>query len=282
MTTTTTVVEEYPEQYETKYDVTEGWTGTPTHYCPGCEHGILTRLVGEAMEELGIRERTVMVDSVGCSVLAYKYFNCDHIVAPHGRAPALMAGVKRMHPELMVYTIQGDGDALAIGMLETVYAAVRGEPITVFLVNNAIYGMTGGQMAPTTVPGQVTTTTPYGRDPALTGIPVDIMKLLSTIDNTAYLRRSVLAPQPLMGKKGLVYQTRNILDAKRTILNAFKVQEKGGYSLIEFMSTCNVNWKMTVEDSKRYLYDTILKQYPPGLYKDRFGIEKEGIVTIAK
>ena len=137
-------------------------------------------------------------------------------------------------------------------------------------------------MAPTTVPGQVTTTTPYGRDPALTGKPVDIMKLLSTIDNTAYLRRSLLAPQPLMGKKGLVYQTRNILDAKKTILNAFKVQEKGGYSLIEFMSTCNINWKMTVEDSKHYLYDTILKQYPPGLYKDRFGIEKEGVATIGK
>ncbi len=279
---TTPLLEECPELYEAKYDVTEGWTGTPTHYCPGCEHGILTRLVAQAIEELGVRERTVMVDSVGCSVLAYKYFNCDHIVAPHGRAPAVMAGVKRVHPELTVYTIQGDGDALAIGMLETLYAAVRGEPITIFLVNNAIYGMTGGQMAPTTLPGQITTTTPYGRDTTQTGNPVDIMKIMSTIDNASYLRRSVLAPQPVMGKKGLVYQTRNILEAKRTILNAFKVQEKGGYSLIEFMSTCNVNWKMTVDESKHYLYETILKQYPPGLYKDRYAIEKEGAIAIGK
>ena len=160
-------------------------TENPTHYCAGCEHGTLTRLVAYAMDKLGIRERTVMIDSVGCSVLAYNYFNCDHIEAPHGRAPAIAAGLKRIRPELMVFTIQGDGDAASIGLLELIYAAKRGTPITVFLVNNAIYGMTGGQMAPTTLEGMVTTTTPYGRDPALTGTHLDTSKLLGEIDGAA-------------------------------------------------------------------------------------------------
>ncbi len=261
------------EEYETKYGIPEGWTGTPTHYCPGCEHGILTQLVATALEELGIREKTVMVDSVGCSVLAYNYFNCDHIQAPHGRAPAVMAGVKRVHPELNVFTIQGDGDALAIGLLETVYAAVRAEPITIFLYNNAIYGMTGGQMAPTTIPGQVTTTTPFGRDPATTGRPLDIMKILSQIEGVAYLRRGVLVPKPVQSKNGLTYQVKDILEAKKIVENAFKVQEKGGYAFVEFLGTCNVNWKMTVEESKHYFHDNILKAYPPGVYKDKFGME---------
>jgi 2-oxoglutarate/2-oxoacid ferredoxin oxidoreductase subunit beta len=260
-------------EYETKYGSPEGWTRLPTHYCPGCEHGILTRLVATTLEDMGILEKTVMVDSVGCSVLAYNYFNCDHIEAPHGRAPAVMAGVKRVHPELNVFTIQGDGDALAIGMLETVYAAVRAEPITVFLYNNAIYGMTGGQMAPTTMPGQVTTTTPYGRDPSVTGAPVDIMKILSQIDGVSYLRRGVLAPQPVQSKRGKMYQIKNVLDAKKIVENAFKTQAKGGYAFVEFLGTCNVNWKMTVEESKEFLYDKVLKQYPPGVFKDKFAWE---------
>lgn len=261
------------EDYETKFHETIGWTGLPTHYCPGCEHGILTRLIALTLEEMGLRERAVMVDSVGCSVLAYDYFNCDHIQAPHGRAPAVMAGVKRMHPELAVFTIQGDGDALAIGLLETVYAAIRGEPITVFLYNNSIYGMTGGQMAPTTLPGQVTTTTPYGRDLKTTGSPIDIMKLLSPIEGVAYLRRGVLVPQPVKAKHGLMYQVKNILDAKRIVENAFKTQLKGGYAFVEFLGTCNVHWKMTVEESKHYLFDHIVKQYPPGVFRDRFGLD---------
>jgi 2-oxoglutarate ferredoxin oxidoreductase subunit beta len=261
------------EDYETKFGPTVGWTGLPTHYCPGCEHGILTRLIALTLEEMGLLKKTVMVDSVGCSVLAYDYFNCDHIQAPHGRAPAVMAGVKRTHPELTVFTIQGDGDALAIGLLETVYAAIRGEPITVFLYNNSIYGMTGGQMAPTTMPGQVTTTTPYGREVETTGNPIDIMKILSPIERVSYLRRGVLVPQPVKAKHGLMYQVKNILDAKRIIENAFKVQEKGGYSFVEFLGTCNINWKMTVEESKHCLFDQVIKHYPLGVFRDRFGIE---------
>ncbi len=261
------------EDYATKLDVTTGWTGVPTHYCPGCEHGILTRLIAVTLEEMGLLEKAVMVDSVGCSVLAFDYFNCDHIQAPHGRAPAVMAGVKRVRPELTVFTIQGDGDALAIGLLETVYAAIRGEPITVFLYNNSIYGMTGGQMAPTTIPGQVTTTTPHGRDPKTTGSPVDIMKILSSIEGVSYLRRGVLAPQPVKAKHGLMYQVKNTLDAKRIVENAFKAQLKGGYAFVEFLGTCNVHWKMTVEESKHYLFDHMVKQYPPGVFRDRFGLD---------
>ncbi len=260
--------------YETKYEVHDGWTGAATHYCPGCEHGTLTHLIGETLEGLGIRDKTVMVDSVGCSVLAYDYLNCDHIQAPHGRAPAVMAGVKRTHPELIVFTVQGDGDALAIGLLETVYAALRGEPITVFLYNNSIYGMTGGQMAPTTMPGQITTTTPVGRDPVSTGSPIDIMKILAPFPGVSYLRRGVLAPQPIMTRNGMMYQIRNVLEARKIIENAFKTQLKGGYSFVEFLGTCNINWKMTVEESKRYLYDTTMKQYPPGVFRDTFGTEE--------
>jgi 2-oxoglutarate/2-oxoacid ferredoxin oxidoreductase subunit beta len=261
------------EEYQTRYEVHDGWTGIPNHYCPGCEHGILTHLIAETLEDMKIREKTVMVDSVGCSVLAYDYLNCDHIQAPHGRAPAIMAGVKRTHPELTVFTVQGDGDALAIGLLETVYAALRSEPITVFLYNNSIYGMTGGQMAPTTIPGQVTTTTPFGRDPSSTGSPIDIMKILAPIPGVAYLRRGVLAPQPIEAKNGMMYQIKSVLEAKRIIENAFKTQLKGGYSFVEFLGTCNINWKMSVEESKRYLYDKTVKQFPTGLFRDKFGVE---------
>lgn len=261
------------EEYETKLGVPIGWTGVPTHYCPGCEHGILTRLIALVLEDRGVHDKAVMVDSVGCSVLAYDYLNCDHIQAPHGRAPAVMAGVKRTHPELIVFTVQGDGDALAIGLLETIYAAMRGEPVTVFLYNNAIYGMTGGQMAPTTLPGQVTTTTPFGREPQNTGNPIDIMKILAQTEGPAYLRRGILAPEPVNAKHGMLYQIKNILEARRIIENAFKVQQKGGYSLVEFLGTCNINWKMTVEESKHYLYNEIVKQYPPGVFKDKFGVE---------
>jgi 2-oxoglutarate ferredoxin oxidoreductase subunit beta len=261
------------EEYETKLGIPTGWTGLPTHYCPGCEHGILTRLIATVLDEMGILEKAVMVDSVGCSVLAYDYLNCDHIQAPHGRAPAVMAGVKRTHPELLVFTVQGDGDALAIGLLETIYAATRGETVTVFLYNNGIYGMTGGQMAPTTLPGQVTTTTPFGRDLQTNGNPIDIMKILSQIEAPSYLRRGILAPEPVNAKHGKMYQIKNVLDAKRIIENAFKVQQKGGYSFVEFLGTCNVNWKMTVEESKRYLYDQVVKRYPPGVFRDKLGIE---------
>jgi 2-oxoglutarate ferredoxin oxidoreductase subunit beta len=250
-------------------------TDNPTHYCAGCEHGTLTRLIGSAMDELGIREKTVMIDSVGCSVLAYNYFNCDHIVAAHGRAPAVAAGLKRVRPELMVFTVQGDGDAASIGLLELIYAAQRSTPITVFLVNNGIYGMTGGQMAPTTLAGQVTTTTPYGRDPALTGLELDVSKLLGEIEGAAYVKRASLVLTELESQRGKVYTIKNILDAKKSIENAFKVQALGGFAFVEFLSTCSINWKMSVLEAKRFVQDHTMKKFALGVYRDTLGVEKK-------
>lgn len=253
----------------------ESLTDNPTHYCAGCEHGTLTRLIGSTMDELGIREKTVMIDSVGCSVLAYNYFNCDHIVAAHGRAPAVAAGLKRVRPELMVFTVQGDGDAASIGLLELVYAAQRSTPITVFMVNNGIYGMTGGQMAPTTLAGQVTTTTPYGRDPALTGFELDVSKLLGEIEGAAYVKRASLVVTELESQKGKVYTIKNILDAKKSVENAFKVQALGGFAFVEFLSTCSINWKMSVLEAKRFVQDHTIKKFPLGVYRDTLGVEKK-------
>ena len=250
-------------------------TDNPTHYCAGCEHGTLTRLIASTMDELGIREKTVMIDSVGCSVLAYNYFNCDHVVAPHGRAPAVAAGVKRLKPELTVFTVQGDGDAASIGLLELIYAAKRATPITVFLVNNGIYGMTGGQMAPTTLPGQVTTTTPYGRDPGLTGTELDTSKLLGQIDGAAYVRRASLVVTEISNPRGIVYTIKNLLDAKKSVHNAFKVQALGGFAFVELLSTCSVNWKMPVLEAKRYVNEHVIPRFPLGVYRDTFGVEKQ-------
>ena len=253
----------------------ESLTDNPTHYCAGCEHGTLTRLIAAAMDELGIREKTVMIDSVGCSVLAYNYFNCDHIIAAHGRAPAVATGLKRVKPELSVFTVQGDGDAASIGLLELVYAAKRATPITVFLVNNAIYGMTGGQMAPTTLEGQITTTTPFGRDAAMTGTEFDVSKLLGGIDGAAYVKRVSLAVQELSSQRGKVYTVKNLLDAKRAVVNAFKVQALGGFAFVELLSTCSINWKMPILDAKRFVYEHMVKKFPLGVYKDTFGVEKQ-------
>jgi 2-oxoglutarate ferredoxin oxidoreductase subunit beta len=225
------------------------------------------------MDDLGIREKTVMIDSVGCSVLAYNYLNCDHIVAAHGRAPAVGAGLKRVHPELMVFSVQGDGDAASIGLLELIYAAKRATPITVFLVNNTIYGMTGGQMAPTTLEGEVTTTTPFGRNSQLTGTPMDVSKLVATIDGAAYVKRGSLAVQEISSQRGKVYTIKNLLDAKKSVENAFKVQALGGFAFVELLSTCSINWKMSVLDAKRFVNDAMVKKFPLGLYKDTFGVE---------
>jgi 2-oxoglutarate ferredoxin oxidoreductase subunit beta len=227
------------------------------------------------MDELKIRERTVMIDSVGCSVLAYNYFNCDHVIAAHGRAPAVAAGLKRVRPELVVYTVQGDGDAASIGLLELVYAADRGTPITVFMVNNGIYGMTGGQMAPTTLEGQITTTTPEGRSRSLTGSELDVSKLIAGIDGPAYVKRASLVLAEISSPKGKAYTIKNILDAKKSVLNAFKVQEKGGFAFVEFLSTCSINWHMSILDAKRHVYDQVVKKYPLGVFKDTFGVEKQ-------
>jgi len=250
-------------------------TETPTHYCAGCEHGTLTRLIAAAIDDLGLREKTVMIDSVGCSVLAYNYLNFDHVVSAHGRAPAVAAGLKHVRPELTVFTVQGDGDAASIGLLELVYAAKRGTPITIFLVNNAIYGMTGGQMAPTTLEGQVTSTTPFGRDAHLTGTELDVSKLISGMDGASYVKRVSLAVQELSTPRGKVYTIKNLLDAKKSVENAFKVQALGGFAFVELLSTCAVNWKMPVLDAKRFVYERMVKKFPLGLYKDSFGVEKE-------
>lgn len=248
-------------------------TGKQTHYCAGCEHGTLTRLIANALNNLRLRERTIMVDSVGCSVLAHDYINTDAIQAPHGRAPAVMTGVKLMRPDLVVFSIQGDGDGLSIGLLELLYAAHRGEPITVFLVNNATYGMTGGQMAPTTPEGMVTTTSPFGRDTRYTGPPLDASRLIAGFERAAYVRRVSLAIAPLASTD--IYSARGTMQCAEAVENAFKVQLLGGFSFVEVVSTCSVNWKISVLDSKRYATEVLSKVFPSGVYKDSFGMEKK-------
>ena len=230
---------------------------TVTHYCPGCTHGVIHRLVGEAIDELGIADRTVGVGPVGCSVLIYNYFNVDFQEAPHGRAPALATGAKRARPDLMVFTYQGDGDLASIGTNEIIHAANRGEKITAVFVNNAIYGMTGGQMAPTSMPGQVTTTSPRGRDTNTAGFPMRMCEMLSTLRTPSYVvRSSVHTPQ-------LVVQT------KRAIRRAFELQmEKRCFSFVEVLSTCPTNWGMTPVKSLRWLQDTMMPYYPLGVFKD--------------
>ncbi|MBE6801037.1 MAG: 2-oxoglutarate oxidoreductase [Ruminococcaceae bacterium] len=238
-------------------------TDAPLHYCPGCTHGIIHRLVAEVIDELGIDGRTIGVAPVGCSVMAYDYFTCDFIQAPHGRAPAVATGVKRADPENnVVFTYQGDGDLAAIGTAETVHAAARRENITVIFVNNAIYGMTGGQMAPTTLPGQVTQTSPYGRDVNTVGYPVKVCELLQNVDGAAYLERvSVNNPS-------------NVKKAKAAIKKAFQNQLDGkGFSLVEVVSTCPTNWGMTPEKALKWLEENMLPYYPLGVYKDIYAEE---------
>lgn len=259
------------ELYETKLGPLPTLTGKPTHYCAGCEHGTLTRLIASALEELGARERTVLVSSVGCSVLAHEYLNVDAVQAPHGRAPAVMAGIKRVRPDLLVFSIQGDGDAASIGLLELLYAANRGEPITIFLVNNAIYGMTGGQMAPTTPEGMVTTTTPFGRDLHQTGPPLDASKLVASLEGPAYVKRVFLPVTPTPSPE--FFNARGALEGARAVRHAFEVQQKGGFAFVEFVSTCSVNWKLSVLESKRYAAKVLAPLFPAGLYRDRFGVE---------
>ena len=229
----------------------------PLHYCPGCTHGIIHRLVAEAIDELGIVGETIGVASVGCSVFSYNYFNCDMVQAAHGRAPAVATGIKRTHPDRYVFTYQGDGDLAAIGTAETVHSATRGENITIIFVNNAIYGMTGGQMAPTTLPGQVTTTSPYGRDRKIQGNPIRVCEMLSTLDGVALAARvSVDTP-------------KNVMQAKKMILKAFKNQEeKKGLSIVEVLSTCPTNWGLSPEKALEWLRSDMVPYYPLGVYKD--------------
>ena len=227
-----------------------------THYCPGCTHGIIHRLIAEIMDELDIRKRTVGIAPVGCSVLAYDYFNCDFHEASHGRAPAVATGVKRSRPDLIVFTYQGDGDLASIGMAEIVHAANRGEKITVIFVNNAIYGMTGGQMAPTTLPGQVATTCPMGRDTALAGYPIRVSELLTPLRTPAFIARTS------------VHSPLHTVKTKAMIRKAFEYQVNHTcFSLVEVLSTCPTNWGQTPQEAGAWLADRMMPYYRLGVYK---------------
>ena len=239
-------------------------TDAPFHYCPGCTHGIIHRLVAEALDELGVTGKAVGVAPVGCAVMAYNYFACDMVEAAHGRAPAVATGLKRCMPENVIFTYQGDGDLASIGMAETVHSATRNENITIIFVNNAIYGMTGGQMAPTSLPGQVTQTSPYGRDVKTAGFPVKVSEMLSTLDGPEYIERVA------------VNNVKNVKAAKKAIKKAFQNQIEGkGFSLIEVVSTCPTNWGMTPSNALKWLEENMLPYYPLGVYKDRSAAEKE-------
>lgn len=239
------------------FDRPKALLDVPTHYCPGCTHGIIHRLVAEAIDELGILDRTIGVAPVGCSVLAYNYFACDMYEAAHGRAPAVATGIKRSLPNSVVFAYQGDGDLAAIGTAETVHIATRGEKVTTIFVNNCIYGMTGGQMAPTTLPGQVTETTPYGRDTKIAGNPIRVSEMLATLDGPAYIERVS------------VNNVANVMKAKKAIKKAFEYQMEGkGYTFIEVLSICPTNWGLSPEEAMKWLEQNMIPYYPLGVKKD--------------
>jgi len=229
---------------------------TWTHYCPGCTHGVIHRLIAEAIDELGLREKTILVAPVGCSVLMYYYFTVDAVEAAHGRAPAMATGLKRTQPDKVVFTYQGDGDLASIGAAEILHAANRGENITVFFVNNAVYGMTSGQMAPTTLPGQITTSSPTGRDVKLHGYPMRMAEIIAGLPGACYVARRT------------VYDARTIRQAKKAVVTAFKTQLAGlGLSMVEFLSNCPTNWHMSPPDSLAWIRDTMVPYYPLGDFK---------------
>ena len=227
------------------------------HYCPGCGHSIIHRLVAEVIDELGIREKTVGVPPAGCAVLAYNYIDVDMGEAPHGRAVAVATGIKRARPGLVVFTYQGDGDIAAIGTAETVHAANRGERITVIFVNNGVYGMTGGQMAPTTLLGQTTTTTPRGRTQLLDGYPLDLSQMLAVAGGSVYIERTA------------VTSPKHIIKTKKAIKKAFQVQmDDLGFSLVEILSSCPTNWKLSPVEACKWVEDEVMKNYPLMVIKD--------------
>lgn len=239
------------------FEKTRGLTDVPFHYCPGCTHGIAHRLVAEVMEELGILDNAIGVAPVGCSVFAYKYFNCDMHEAAHGRAPAVATGIKRVHPDKFVFTYQGDGDLASIGTAEIVHAAHRGEKISTIFINNAIYGMTGGQMAPTTLIGQKATTAPYGRDEAHSGRPIRMAEMLATIHGAVFVERVSLN------------NPANIRKAKAAFKKCFEVQLKGqGFGIVEVLSTCPTNWGLTPVESLKWLEDNMIPYYPLGNFRN--------------
>ena len=246
------------------YERPKALTDAPFSYCPGCPHGIVTRLIAEVIDELGIEGETIGISPVGCAVTAYDFFACDMVEAAHGRAPAVATGIKRARPENIVFTYQGDGDLAAIGMCETVHAATRGENITVIFVNNAIYGMTGGQMAPTSLPGQITQTSPYGRDVNTAGYPVRVCELLSSLDGVTLAQRVT------------VDSVKNVRIAKKAIKRAFRNQIEGkGYSIVEIVSACPTNWGLAPNEALQWLRDNMLPYYPLGVYKDKYPEEAD-------
>jgi 2-oxoglutarate ferredoxin oxidoreductase subunit beta len=244
------------EKLELVFRRPESLSDVVTHYCPGCIHGITHRLIAEVMDELGIRERTVGIAPVGCSVLAFNYFECDFAEAAHGRAPAMATGMKRARPDLLVFTYQGDGDLASIGTNELIHAAARGENITTIFINNAVYGMTGGQMAPTTLPGMVTTSSPYGRDVKTHGYPVGVSELISQLDGAAYIVRRT------------AYKPAEVRKLRKAIKTAFQVQMAGlGLSLVEVLSNCPTNWGMTPKESLQFVKGRMLSYYPLGDFR---------------
>ncbi len=229
----------------------------PTHYCPGCGHGIVQRLVGEVIDELGIREKTIGTAPVGCAVLLYDYFDCDIIECSHGRSPAVATGIKRVLPDRVVFTYQGDGDLAAIGTAETIHVANRGENITIIFVNNAIYGMTGGQMAPTTITGQRTTTTQEGRGQNQEGPPLKVCELLASLDGVTYLERVAVSTP------------KDIMRAKKAVKKAFQNQiDEKGFSLVEVLSMCPTDWKVSSTAAVDFVNNEMKEVFPLGVFKD--------------
>lgn len=234
----------------------ESLADVTTHYCPGCTHGVAHRLIAEVLDEMDVREKTIGVASVGCSVFAYHYFDCDFVEAAHGRAPAMATGIKRVLPDRVVFAYQGDGDMASIGMGEIMHTAARGENITVIFINNAIFGMTGGQMAPTSLPGQITTSSPLGRDVEQMGYPIRMAEILSNLDGAGYVARRSL------------HDPKNIRQAKKAIRLAFEAQQRGlGFSMVELLSTCPINWGLTPIEALHWLEEYMVPFYPLGDYK---------------
>ena len=240
------------------FDKPKSLTDNVFHYCPGCAHGLVHRIIAQTIDELGIQENTIGVAPVGCAVFAYNYFDVDMVEAAHGRAPAVATGIKRSDPSKFVFTYQGDGDLASIGMTETVHCAARGENVTIIFINNAIYGMTGGQMAPTSLPGQVTQTSPYGRDVNTVGYPVRVAELLATLEGPQYIERVA------------VNNVKNVRRAEKAIKKAFQNQIEGkGFSLVEVVAACPTNWKMKPVDANKWVDDAMIPYYPLGVFKDK-------------